>query len=145
MGSLTVVVRKSYIFRNIKPCSPLNRRFRSTCRLRLQGRRISQARNQYEADSMQSRSTLGMEATYSSELSADCQRVTRRYIRQTVPLLSRAGSFITLFRTNLVGSLLILFCHLRYVSSVKFCGHDCYELSLPPCVLHFPAISSFFI
>jgi hypothetical protein len=72
------------------------------------------------------------------------------------PLLSRAGSFIAVFAKSAVRSysgpvesdphpkviLLISFCRLRHVSSVKFCGHNCYELSLPPCVLHVPAISS---
>jgi hypothetical protein len=48
---LTAVVMKSTMFRNITPCSPLevNRRFGRTYRLHLQGRRISQARNQRES------------------------------------------------------------------------------------------------
>jgi hypothetical protein len=48
---LTAVVVKSCIFWDVTPCSPLklNRRFGGTCRLHLQGRRISQARNQREA------------------------------------------------------------------------------------------------
>jgi hypothetical protein len=47
---LTAVVMKSKIFWDITPCSPLkfNRHFGGTCRLHLQGRRISQARNQRE-------------------------------------------------------------------------------------------------
>jgi hypothetical protein len=46
---------KSSIFLDITPCNPLkvNRRFGGTCRLHLQERRISQARNQLEADSKQ--------------------------------------------------------------------------------------------
>jgi hypothetical protein len=52
----TAVVMKSSIFWDITPCSPLkvNRRFGWTCHLHLQGRRISQARNQREARSKQS-------------------------------------------------------------------------------------------
>jgi hypothetical protein len=52
---LTAVVMKSPIFWDITPCSPLqlNRRFEGTCRLHLQGRKISQGRNQYEAVSKQ--------------------------------------------------------------------------------------------
>jgi hypothetical protein len=39
------------MFWDMTPCSPLkvNRRFRGTCRLHLQGRRISQERKQLEA------------------------------------------------------------------------------------------------
>jgi hypothetical protein len=42
---------KNSVFWDTKPYSPLkvNRRFGETCRLYLQGRRISQARNQREA------------------------------------------------------------------------------------------------
>jgi hypothetical protein len=48
---LTAVVMKSTIFRDITPWSPskVNRRFKGTCRLHLQGRRISQARNHRES------------------------------------------------------------------------------------------------
>jgi hypothetical protein len=48
---LTAAVTKSTIFWDIKPCSPLkvSRRFRGTCRLHLQGRRISRARNKRES------------------------------------------------------------------------------------------------
>jgi hypothetical protein len=44
----TAVVMKSYIFCDITSCSPLkvNRRFGGACCLHLQGRRISEARNQ---------------------------------------------------------------------------------------------------
>jgi hypothetical protein len=46
---------KNRIFCDITPCSPLkvNRRFKGTCRLHLQGRRISQARNKRQAGSRQ--------------------------------------------------------------------------------------------
>jgi hypothetical protein len=42
---------KSSVFWDITPCSPLkaNRRFGGTCRLHLQGRRISRSRNQRES------------------------------------------------------------------------------------------------
>jgi hypothetical protein len=45
------MVMKSYIFWDIKTCSPLkiNRRFEGTCRLHLQGRKITHIRNQHEA------------------------------------------------------------------------------------------------
>jgi hypothetical protein len=44
---------KSFIFWDIKPCSPLklNRRFGGTCRLHLQGWRVSRGRNQHEPGS----------------------------------------------------------------------------------------------
>jgi hypothetical protein len=47
---LTAVVMKSSIFWDITPCSPLkvNWRFGGTCRLHLQGQRISKARNKRE-------------------------------------------------------------------------------------------------
>jgi hypothetical protein len=69
-----------YIFWDIPPCSHLkvNRRFGGTCWLHLPGRRISQARNQREAGSMNS--SLKMEAIYSSATSVQIQRTTRRYI-----------------------------------------------------------------
>jgi hypothetical protein len=52
---LTAVVMKSYVFWDVPPCSPfkINRRFGGTCRLHLEGRRISQAGNQREAVSKQ--------------------------------------------------------------------------------------------
>jgi hypothetical protein len=47
------VVLKSFVFWDRTPCSPLkvNRRFGEIYRLHIQGRRISQERNQYEAGS----------------------------------------------------------------------------------------------
>jgi hypothetical protein len=53
---LTAVVMKSYIFWDIKPCSPLqyNRRFGGTCHLLLQSVRINRGRiNQHETDGKQ--------------------------------------------------------------------------------------------
>jgi hypothetical protein len=54
------VVMKGSIFWDITPCSPLevNRRFGGKCRLYLQGRRISEVRNQREAGGKQSSSKL---------------------------------------------------------------------------------------
>jgi hypothetical protein len=51
---LTAVVKKTPIFWDITPCSPLrvNRRFGEPCHLNLQGR-TSQAKNQHEAGSKQ--------------------------------------------------------------------------------------------
>jgi hypothetical protein len=53
---LTAVVMKSSVFCDITPCSPLkvNQSFGGTCRLHLQDRRISQAKNQHETGSKQS-------------------------------------------------------------------------------------------
>jgi hypothetical protein len=50
-----MVMKSSTIFCDITPCSPLkvNRRFGGTCRLHLQRRRISQARNQRDGGSTQ--------------------------------------------------------------------------------------------
>jgi hypothetical protein len=50
---LTVVIMKSSIFWDIMTCGPLkvNWRFGGTCRLHLQGRRISRAWNEHEAGS----------------------------------------------------------------------------------------------
>jgi hypothetical protein len=73
------------------PCLPfkVNRRFGGTCRLHLQSRRISQARNQYEAGGrriftlvscLAYYSKLKIEATCSSKTSVDFQWTTRRYI-----------------------------------------------------------------
>jgi hypothetical protein len=76
---LTAVVMKSIIFWDITRCSPLevSRRFGGTCRLHLQGRRISQARNQREAGGKQ----IKMVETWSSKTSADFQRTTWGYTR----------------------------------------------------------------
>jgi hypothetical protein len=54
---LTAVVRKISIFWDVTPYIPANvkRCFRGKCRLHIQGRRISYARNQHEAGSKQSR------------------------------------------------------------------------------------------
>jgi hypothetical protein len=49
---LTAVVMKGSVLWDITPCTPLkvNRRFEGTCRLHLQGRKVSHARNQREAE-----------------------------------------------------------------------------------------------
>jgi hypothetical protein len=69
------------------PCSPLkiNWRFGRTCHLHLQGRRISEARNQREESSklvscLAYSSTLKLETTCSPETSVDFQRTTRHFI-----------------------------------------------------------------
>jgi hypothetical protein len=46
---LTVVVKNSSIFWDITPCSPLKVKVGETCRLHIQSRRISQAKNQGES------------------------------------------------------------------------------------------------
>jgi hypothetical protein len=73
---LTVVVMKNSVIWDITPCSPLkvNRRFRGTSRVHLQGRRISEARNQCEAGGKQVSclaysSALKMEAIFFPEMS----------------------------------------------------------------------------
>jgi hypothetical protein len=89
---LTAVVKNSSTFLEITSCNPLkvNRRFGRTCRLHLQGRRISRARKQRERLCLPPAftlvpfsaysPTLKMEATCSSETSVDFQRTTRSYI-----------------------------------------------------------------
>jgi hypothetical protein len=62
---------KSSIFWDIELLK-VNGRFGGTCRLHLQGQRISQARNKREAG-------RNMEAICSSETPADFQRTTRPY------------------------------------------------------------------
>jgi hypothetical protein len=51
--ALKYMEERSFIFWDIKPCSPLklNRRFGGTCRLHLQGWRVSQGKNQNEPGS----------------------------------------------------------------------------------------------
>jgi hypothetical protein len=73
---------KSYILGDITPCSPLkvNRRFRGTCRLHLQSRRISQVPYFMLVSCLVFSPTLKMETTCSSETSADRQRIIWRYI-----------------------------------------------------------------
>jgi hypothetical protein len=72
--------RSSSIFWDLTPCSPLkvNRRFGGTFRFHVQGRRISQVRNQREAGSKHS-SALKKKIC-SSETSVDFQQTTRFYI-----------------------------------------------------------------
>jgi hypothetical protein len=82
---------KRSIFWDITLCSPLkvNRCFGGTCRLQLQGRRISPARNQRKSrwqaeltlvSCSAYSSTLKMEAMFSSKTSVNFQRTTQRYI-----------------------------------------------------------------
>jgi hypothetical protein len=77
-----VVFVKSSFFWDITQCGLLNvnRRCGGRYRLHLQGRRISQTRNQHEAGSRQSSRlayylTLKMEVKCSSETSVDFQRL----------------------------------------------------------------------
>jgi hypothetical protein len=74
---------RSSIFWDITLCNPLKvkRRFGGTCRLHLQGRRISQALHQRDAGGKQRcYDTTEMEATCSSETVVDFQRTTWCYI-----------------------------------------------------------------
>jgi hypothetical protein len=75
---------KSSVFCGITPCSPLkvSRRFGKTCRLYIQGRKISHARNQRESrwQAELVSCLANIEATCSSESSVDSHRTTRRYI-----------------------------------------------------------------
>jgi hypothetical protein len=66
-----LINKLSLYYEDITTCSPLkvNRRFGGTRRLHLQTRRISQARNEYEADNKES-----------SETSAAFKHSTRCYI-----------------------------------------------------------------
>jgi hypothetical protein len=84
-------------------------RFGGTYRRHLQGRRVSQGRNQHEAGSKQSRSmpvsffafssTLKMGAICSSETSVDFHLTTWRYIPEDNSLLSiiLVSSLLSLF------------------------------------------------
>jgi hypothetical protein len=91
---------KSSIFWDITPCGPfkVNRSFGGTCRLHLQGLRISQERNQRESglclppaftlvSCLAYSSTLETEETCSSKMSVDFQRATRRYVPQNLSRL----------------------------------------------------------
>jgi hypothetical protein len=76
---------KSYIIRDITQSSQIkvSRRFGSTCSLLLWGWRTSHARNHHKTGSEQKlviSLILNMDATCSSETSADFQRTTRPYI-----------------------------------------------------------------
>jgi hypothetical protein len=82
---------KSSIFWDITPCSALkvNRHFKETFRLNLQGRKICRGRNQREikcqaelVSSSAHSSTLKMEVTCSSGKSVNFQLTTRRYISE---------------------------------------------------------------
>jgi hypothetical protein len=93
---LIAVIMKSSTYWDM-PYSLLdvNRRFRGTCRLHVQGRRTSQARDKHEEGNKQnpcfmtvSSSTLKKEAAYSSVTVVDFQRTTRRYIAELGTLQS---------------------------------------------------------
>jgi hypothetical protein len=94
---------KSSIFCDITQCSSLqaNRCFGGTHRLHIQGRRISQARNQHESKCQSELvsclvyfSTLNIDATYSCETSVDFVRTARRYIAE-----DRTFQMLLLYRT----------------------------------------------
>jgi hypothetical protein len=77
------VITKSSIFWDMTPCNPLkvNLLFRWTCLLHFQGRRISHEKTHMKHIASRAHSTsLKMEATCSSETSADFQQTTGRYI-----------------------------------------------------------------
>jgi hypothetical protein len=92
---------KRSVFWNITPCSLLkvNRRFGGTCRLHLQGRRISQARNQCEAELCLLLSCLAYSSSLkmcfrnvakcSSGTSVDFQRTTWCYYVEDRPVHNR--------------------------------------------------------
>jgi hypothetical protein len=82
---LTTVLMKSTIFWDIMLCSPLkvNQHFRGTYHLHLQGRRISQARNQHESR---------WQAGLSSETSVDFRWTTWCYIPEDITLHTSALS-----------------------------------------------------
>jgi hypothetical protein len=75
---------KSCIFWDITPCNPLkvNRRFGGTCRLHLQGRRISQARNQSESR-WQARSYIPEDRTLHNHRCENLKSYTRMYYHCT--------------------------------------------------------------
>jgi hypothetical protein len=84
---LAAVVMKRPLFWDITLCSTLsvNRRFRGTCRLHLQGRRVIQVGLWLPPAFMlvscfDYSTTLKMEATRSPETSVEFQRTTRHYI-----------------------------------------------------------------
>jgi hypothetical protein len=79
-------------FEDISPFGPPKdkRRFGGTYNHRLQGRRISQARNQREAGSKQT--------TCSSKTSVDIQRTTRRYNREDITLGNQKRFCVVLLR-----------------------------------------------
>jgi hypothetical protein len=114
---ITSVVMKSTIFGDITPCSPLkvNRRFRGTFRLHLQGRRISRGRSQRERWQVETLvfcsayfSTLKMEAICSSETSVDTQRTTRRISQKIVLFIISLRFDVTRRWQNTIASFQIL-------------------------------------
>jgi hypothetical protein len=99
---ISTISNKDFIFWDITPSSMLKVRWRfgGTCRLPLQDRRISQARNQRESRWQVARrcltsaftlvsclaysSTQKIEATCSSETSTEFQRTTQHYVPEAV-------------------------------------------------------------
>jgi hypothetical protein len=99
------VFTKSFILWNITPTSSLkvDRCFRGTYHLHLQGRRISQTKKQHEAELaicfilvsyLAYSSALNMEATPSSETSVDFQRTSRHHNHLCENLKSTHGSLL---------------------------------------------------
>jgi hypothetical protein len=131
---LIAVVMKSYIFWDITPCRPLkvNWRFGGTCRLHLQGRRISRARNQSESSWQ-----ADMGATCSSETSVEFQRTARRYIPEdrTLHYNERSGpkmawNFLNSWTTN--KKELILYWVTSNFQVVVYRKFPLYEFYVPP-------------
>jgi hypothetical protein len=93
---LTAVVMKSSIFWDITPCRPLevNRGYGGTCRLHLQGWRTIQERN-HRGKQMVNSSILNTGVICSSEMSADFQWISRRYIPENITLF-----WVYLFETE---------------------------------------------
>jgi hypothetical protein len=90
-----VVMKSSSVFWDVTPRSLLkvSHRSRGTCRLHLHCQRISQTRNQSESRwqpelGLAYSSTLKMEVTCPSEMSADFRRTTQLYIPEHVTRMS---------------------------------------------------------
>jgi hypothetical protein len=75
---------ESFIFCDVKPCSPLkvNRRFRGTCRVNLRQETSNLSPPLTLVYCLVYSSTMKMEAICYSETSVDFQRATRRYIAE---------------------------------------------------------------
>jgi hypothetical protein len=89
---------------DITPCSPvkINRCIRGLYRLHLQGRCVSQARNQHGVGTKRSCGladswTLKMETTYCFEKSVDFHRTARSYIYQKIQLFNNLFVFCSYY------------------------------------------------